>query len=127
MGTRCLTVFKDEYDSNIAVMYRQHDGHPHYHGKELADFLKEKKLVNGLNKNTSMVFNGMGCLAASVVAHFKKCPGGIYLFSPDVEDVGEEYVYIIRGEVGAEPRISVESFDGPASQYEQWLENLKEE
>lgn len=127
MGTRCLTVFKEQDDSEIVVMYRQYDGYPDGHGKELADFLKGKRVVNGLSGDTSLVFNGMGCLSASVVAHFKDRPGGIYLHAPGTRDVWEDYVYIVSGEVDGEPKISVESFDGPASQYESWLEQLAEE
>jgi hypothetical protein len=126
MGTRCLTVFKEQDGSEIAVMYRQFDGYPDGHGRELADFLKGKKIVNGLSCDTSMVFNGMGCLSASVVAHFKDRPGDIYLHAAGTRDVWEEYVYIVSGETGAEPKISVVSFDGPASQYGSWLEQLQE-
>ena len=49
------------------------------HGKELRDFLSFITLVNGLSANQCAVANGMDCLAAQIVAHFKEGAGGIYL------------------------------------------------
>ena len=60
MGTRCLTVFKNAKNKEIAVLYRQYDGYLDGHGAELADFLKNKKIVNGLqgeNKIFLMAWN----------------------------------------------------------------------
>ena len=71
MGTRSLTVFQ-EYDAEIVVMYRQFDGYPSGHGIDLSEFLAGGKMVNGLSLNENeRVFNGMSCLAAQVIAHFK--------------------------------------------------------
>ncbi len=97
MGTRSLTIIKDEDGQDIICLYRQFDGYPSGHGKELADFLKSGKLVNGLPLEPKMrMFNGMGCLAAQVVAHFKgEDAGGFYLYPPDTRNVGEEYVYVV--------------------------------
>ena len=49
--------------------------------------------MNGLSGDEGLVFNGMGCLAAAMVAHFKTEPGGIYLYPPGSRDCGEEYIY----------------------------------
>ena len=130
MGTRCLTVFKDKQDEEIVVMYRQFDGYYDGHGYELADFLKHKRLCNGLRGDDMNAANGMSCLAAQVVAHFKKKPGGIYLYSAGTRDVWEEYVYIVKEIPGdPEPHISVDGFDGKASDFEEWaeIENCKYE
>ena len=89
MGTRSTTKFIETWTENegkqkkqtLMCMYRQFDGYPDSHGQELADFLKEGKLVNGLGGDDGRVFNGMGCLAAQVVAHFKTGPGGFYISS----------------------------------------------
>lgn len=101
MGTRCLTVFKDA-EKEIAVLYRQFDGYPEGHGKELTDFLKDKRIVNGIggNANSTNAFNGMACLAASVVAHFKEDIGGFYLYPAGVRGIGEEYTYEVSGKIG---------------------------
>ncbi len=127
MGTRCLTVFKDG-EEEIVVMYRQMDGYPDGHGKELADFLKGKTLVNGMRgEPENTIFNGMGCLAAATVAEFKDGPGGIYLHPAGKRDCGENYIYIVSGITGEEPTIEVEDFKGKASEYQAWLEREQPE
>jgi hypothetical protein len=75
-------------------MYRQFDGYPTGHGAELAEFLNGGKLVNGLGVDRDQLqFNGMGCLAASMVSHFKEEPGGFYIHPTDVRDCGQDYEY----------------------------------
>ncbi len=92
MGTRSLTrVIED--GKTIITLYRQYDGYPSGHGKELADFLKDIRIVNGIGTNQTKVANGGGCLAAQLVCNFKKEPGGFYLFPTDTVDAGQEYEY----------------------------------
>jgi hypothetical protein len=86
MGTRSLTfVYEDgfpgESTPKLVCMYRQYDGYPTGHGAELAEFLL--KTEN----------NGMGCLAASMIAHFKQSIGGFYIYPTDSTDCGQEYEY----------------------------------
>lgn len=96
MGTRSLTICKDQKKNVLLNMYRQYDGYPTGHGAELAEFLNGGELVNGLSsRDSGAVFNGMGCLAAQIVARFKEDPGGIYLEPADARDVGEEYIYTV--------------------------------
>jgi hypothetical protein len=79
-------------------MYRQFDGYPTGHGSELAHFLLPFKIVNGHNGDAKMgkVANGMGCLAAQLVANFKTDVGNIYLYSPRLKiDAMQEYEYHI--------------------------------
>jgi len=97
MGTRSLTVFTDEDDKEIAVLYRQSGGHPEAHGQDLLNFYKGKKLCNGIGTGCSLetYFNGMGCLTAATIAHFKKNIGNFYLHRARTRDVGEEYVYTV--------------------------------
>lgn len=100
MGTRSLTVFyDDDGTTEIAVLYRQFDGHPDGHGADLSAFLAGQPIVNGLSGPTA-VFNGMGCLAAAVVGHFMDGPGGFYLYPAGSRDCGEEWVYHVRGKPG---------------------------
>jgi hypothetical protein len=94
MGTRSLTVIKDE-KQEIAVLYRQYDGYPSGHGLELADFLKPFTVVNGLSGNKTNIANGMPCLAAQIIAHFKSEPGQFYLHAAGSRDLGEEYIYTV--------------------------------
>ena len=107
MGTRCLTVFKEEDGTEIAVLYRQMDGYPDGHGQELADFLAGKAIVNGISSMEPPAFNGMHCLAASVVAHFKDHIGAFYLYPAGTRDIGEDYIYTVTGKVGGKPIVEV--------------------
>ena len=92
MGTRILTLVK-EGAFTIVNMYRQFDGYPSGHGKELAEFLAPIKMVNGIGDTNEKIANGVGCLAAQLVAHFKDGPGGIYLQPTKAKDCGQEYEY----------------------------------
>ena len=95
MGTRSLTFVYDR-DEPVVCMYAQYDGYPSGHGLELANFLLSLTVVNGLGMNDNKVANGMGCLAAQLIAHFKSEPGGYYLYPMNSRDVGEEYTYHIH-------------------------------
>jgi len=101
MGTRSLTFVYEKYDEvqkPVVNMYRQFDGYPTGHGAELAEFLSSGRLVNGLiytETAEELVYNGMGCLAASMVAHFKETPGAFYIYSTDEKDCGQDYEYHI--------------------------------
>jgi hypothetical protein len=92
MGTRALTFVYDG-STPIVNMYRQYDGYPSGHGLELAEFLTRGQLVNGLRGNDEASFNGMGCLAAAMVANFKETPGGFYIYSVESTECGQDYEY----------------------------------
>jgi hypothetical protein len=88
MGTRSLTfVYEDSYPGEstpkLICMYRQYDGYPTGHGAELAEFLLKTE------------HNSMGCLAASMIAHFKESIGGFYIYPTDSTILGQEYEYHI--------------------------------
>lgn len=106
MGTRSLTTFIDTYTGKdkkgksvikkekIVTMYRQMDGYPEGHGLDLAEFLAGGKMVNGFALGEKeLVFNGMGCLTAQVIAHFKKGVGSFYLYRGGTTNAGEQYRY----------------------------------
>ena len=96
MGTRALTKVVDEYGRTLVCMYRQMDGYPSGHGMELAGFLNSKVLVNGYSDEKSTTeANGMECLAAQTVAHFKKWVGGIYLVPADRDNYDVDYEYTV--------------------------------
>ena len=133
MGTRSLTCFIHENGEEFVTMYRQFDGYPAGHGAELAEFLSGMRMVNGIpldKMGHERMANGMGCLAAQVIANFKTEVGGVYLYWPNARGVGEEWVYVITGVEGGEPHLKVycaydacriARFDGPASAYAAWL------
>ena len=132
MGTRCVTVVEENNGDAILAMYRQMDGYPDGHGQELADFLRGKQLVNGISMSTSQkeCFNGMGCLAASLVAHFKRGIGSFYIVPPNGRR--EEYSYFISGDA-SRIKLRVESgqktiFDGYADDFRpEACQNTEEE
>ena len=101
MGTRSLTFVYSESKSGekaipIMNMYRQYDGYPSGHGAELAEFLNSGRVVNGLNgMGKEKQFNGMGCLAAQMVANFKDGAGSFYLHPVSETECGQDYEYHI--------------------------------
>jgi hypothetical protein len=94
MGTRALTFVYDADRQPLLNLYRQYDGYIEGgHGSELAEFLAGKKLVNGFSRESKDQANGMGCLAASLVAHFKETVGGFYIHSVTETQCGQDYEY----------------------------------
>jgi len=84
-----------EGEKPIVNMYRQFDGYPSGHGLELAEFLTSfDAITNGIslgeNRKTA---NGMGCLAAQMIANFKNSVGGFYIHSVDSTDCWQDYEY----------------------------------
>jgi hypothetical protein len=114
MGTRSLTVVHQGKEE-LLNLYRQMDGYPSGHGKELARFLLSAselcplRVCNGIGiasqpqPGSLEAFNGAGCLAAQLVAHFKKGIGGFYIHKPRQRDCGEDYVYTVQCPPFAEP------------------------
>lgn len=95
MGTRSQTAVFDGADKLVQI-YRQFDGYPSGHGKDLAEFMKGLKLVNGMGmSDTQRIANGAGCFAAQLVAHLKKGPGHIYLEAPSQDLLQHDYTYVI--------------------------------
>ena len=92
MGTRSLTFVYDG-DKQIINMYRQFDGYPSGHGAELAEFLGSGEMVNGYSDKDAKQFNGMGCLAAQMIANFKNSVGGFYIHAVTDTDCWQDYEY----------------------------------
>jgi hypothetical protein len=88
MGTRATTKFYHKDNEGIkhyvGGIYRQYDGYVGGHGTELKDFLKGKKIINGIQEQTlDNAFNGIACMGAAVIAHLKEEIGKIYLACED--------------------------------------------
>ena len=95
MGTRSLTYVYDG-ETPIMCMYRQYDGYLSGHGQELANFLNELTLGNGIPKFGDLYTyaNGMGDLAAQMIVWFKKTPGGFYIYPIDFDqNCWQDYEY----------------------------------
>ncbi|MEO8168300.1 MAG: hypothetical protein ABI623_08635, partial [bacterium] len=96
MGTRSLTVVVEDDGAEICTLYRQMDGYPTGHGSDLKQFLDGFAVVNGYgSSDPPKAANGMGCLAAQIIAHFKEGIGNFYLYPSGTRDCGEEYIYTI--------------------------------
>lgn len=94
MGTRSITRVHctDKKSPCLVKMYRQMDGYFDGMGQDLADFLDGFTIVKGFGSSTpEKAANGMECLAAQLVKHFKDGIGGIYLTVQNTE----EYIYDI--------------------------------
>lgn len=133
MGTRSLTIIKDpETKTDLLTIYRQMDGYPAAHGRELKEFLCSRRLVNGLSgqklEEGQVEANGMGCLAAQLVAHLKTTQhsvydqathkqtpgphaGNIYIYKNGSKDVGEEWLYIVKA-CGSTTELAVYNYYG---------------
>lgn len=135
MGTRSLTIIDGREE--IAVMYRQFDGYPEGHGRELAEFLAGFRITNGFREAAPKLANGMECLAAQILARFKTETGNIYLHPAGTRNCGEEFRYLVYGAPEMEPKIRAEAvrgytelqgesvsllFDGPASELLAWID-----
>lgn len=113
MGTRSTVRFFSEFDQTkpILSVYQQYDGYiVDGVGHELANWLKGKKMINGINRQTMEegFANGMGCLAAQYVAAHKVKIGGFYLAT---DDNMQEYNYEVRL-IDGQFVIKVDEFEG---------------
>ena len=109
MSTRSLVRFAtreegvsfSEHPKRVEVqVYKHYDGYPSGHPVELAEFLSEFKIVNGLGQDTNKVANGLDCLAAQYIAAFKQDAGDLYVENPDVEHMDIEYITYVWGDDG---------------------------
>jgi hypothetical protein len=99
--------FSEEPNKTIVDIYHHWDGYPEGLGVTLADYLNGKKVTNGLSdRNDYSVFNGMGCLAASLVAELKDGPGDVYI-EPRESHGWIEYQYYIWGDTYKDIWISI--------------------
>ena len=103
--------FSEKPDKTIVDIYHHYDGYPEGLGVKLASYLEDKKVSNGLGKRDDFtVFNGMGCLAASLVAELKDGPGNVYIEDPARPHSWLDYKYYVWGDDNKDIWISI--FDG---------------
>ena len=107
MGTRAMiniarreegVSFSEKPDKVMVSIYNHYDGYPEGLGVTLANYLKDKKIVNGLGKTDYTLFNGLGCLAASLIAELKNGPGNIYIEDLNKPNTWIDYEYYIWGD-----------------------------
>ena len=103
--------FSEKPDKVLVSIYHHYDGYPEYLGVTLANYLEDKKIVNGLSADRDApVFNGLGCMAASIIAELKDEPGNVYIEDPNKPHAWLDYEYYIWGDYNKDIWISI--FDG---------------
>lgn len=100
MGTHALVHFISQKRTGSSILvsfYFQYDGYLLGVGKQLLDFLKSRKMVNGIplrRENDNLIYaNGLGCLAAQFCAAFKEGPGNLYIVPSNYSE--EEHTYTV--------------------------------
>lgn len=97
MGTRATIIVCNEDRTEVLVkLYKQFDGYLEGLGEQIYDILKNKKVVNGytLEDEKAGYYNGIGCLAASLIKELKTTIGNVYVDSVFNND-NEYYTYCI--------------------------------
>lgn len=118
MGTRSLTFVYNEDNRPIVNLYGQYDGYPSGHGADIAKFLSPLELVNGIPVGDKRkIANGMGCLAAQLVAALKDGVGGFYINPVDSVECNQDYEYHIYAD-----NVIVKRYDGQVMFKGNWKE-----
>lgn len=101
MGTRSLTHIHemkslDDKETIVCSFFRHFDGYLSGHGTDLAVWLKNKKLVNGIGKDfiKTRDFNRAGTMAVKLM-NFIQDESGCEVVSTGGANIGEEFVYDI--------------------------------
>jgi len=102
--------FSEKPNKKLVSIYHHWDGYPEYLGVTLASYLEDKKITNGLSGGDSYCFNGLGCMAASIIAELKDEPGNVYIEDPQRPHGWIDYEYYVWGDDGKDIWISI--FDG---------------
>ena len=101
MGTRSTVAFIDKRvrddkvvcSKELVRIYQQYDGYPSGVGLKLANWLKDKKIVNGFGYDETAengYCNGVGCMSAQFIHDFKDGIGNLYITD---HDDNEDYDY----------------------------------
>ena len=95
MGTRSTIAFipkkEGKEEKPLVRIYQQFDGYIDGVGHDLANFLKSRKICNGIPIGTDDILaNGFGDLVAQYIAETKEGTGNFYI---DEFDCDQEYNY----------------------------------
>ena len=121
MATRGIVRFAErkegvsfnEHPENVEVqIYNHYDSYPEGLGLNLAEFLSDFRVVNGLGSDLpDKVANGMGCLAAQLIADMKNGPGNVYVEKPHEDRSWIDYTYYIWCKENKGTWISIFDYD----------------
>ena len=90
--------FSEIPNKTIVDIYHHWDGYPEGLGVTLASYLDDMKITNGLGSDNYHVFNGLGCMAASIIEHLKDGPGNVYIEDPERPHTWIDYDYYVWGD-----------------------------
>jgi hypothetical protein len=65
---------------------------------KLASYLKGYHIVNGIGRESDKLFNGLGCMAASIIAELKDGPGNVYIEDKNRPHTWIDYEYYVWGD-----------------------------
>ena len=99
--------FSEIPEKVMVSIYNHYDGYPEGLGVTLANYLDGKNIVNGLGGNKDTVFNGLGCMAASVIAELKEEAGNVYIEDPERKHDWIDYEYYVWGDTDKDIWISI--------------------
>ena len=99
--------FSEIPKNKLVSIYNQYDGYPEGLGVTIASYLDNKTIVNGIGVDRNTVFNGLGCLAASLIAELKEEAGNVYIDNPDCPHGWLDYEYVVWGNSGKGIWISI--------------------
>jgi len=102
--------FSEKPNKTIVDIYHHYDGYPEGLGVKLASYLDDKTITNGCSGDSDDYFNGLGCMAASIVEYLKDGPGNVYIEDPERKHGWLDYEYFIWGDDHKDVWISI--FDG---------------
>ena len=103
--------FSEIPEKVMVSIYNHYDGYPEGLGVTLASYLDGKVITNGLGSRDNYdYFNGLGCLAASLIEELKDGPGNIYIEDPECPHDWIDYDYYVWGDDAKDIWISI--FDG---------------
>lgn len=99
MSTRSITHIHEAVTGEekiVCSFYRHCDGDPDGHGKDLAEWLAGKRLVNGIDLDfvKDHDFNRAGTMAVQLMAHIQSISGA-EVIPTGAQGYGEVYTYDI--------------------------------
>ena len=117
MSTKSTTHVHDgDMDAPILTsIYKHIDGQPHAYGAKLAKFIATADC------------NGIDCLAAMIIAKFKRGKGDVYIHPPGTEGEHEYIYHVYSFEWGFRLRALAspggpQLFDGSPEAFHEWAE-----
>lgn len=119
-----VTIF--DRDEPLVTFYKHWDGNVEDFGKEIAEFICDMKIVNGVGRERENIANGMGCFAAQFCSHFKTEVGDFYIVC--VKTQAEEYNYhIFQDKIVVTGYDEIIMFEGTWEEFYNYVNNIYED